>query len=235
MKNFKLLLATTAILSTGLAMSVLADASLEGKEGTGYARIDAKATFTSPIRLTASNPIYFGLLDPKKGGEVTIEAKFVNPTVTDTKNAIITGAGSIYPQHAGSIMLTGGGLSDDMGDIEDAIADNSTYTSNDPENPHPLEGQSKAGSYIQLALEGETIALTETDTSAGSTADSTKTCGTVKNLTQGMPRVNGTGADRELEIPLGGTLEINQNYNPSGNWGGCSGHTTVTYVINNPW
>ena len=208
MKNLKLLLATTAILSTTLAISTYA--GVEGDPtGTGYARIEASAAFTSPIRLQSTSKIFFGLLDPARGGEVTIEPDFEKVSITDTKNAIIANSSTGLTPRVGAIKLGGGALSEHVSGAHGSPSDNFD---------------------VQLDLVGETITLTETSTYDNSSA-SGATCGTVKNLTQGPSRVGGSGSDRYLEIPLGGTLEINSSYQPSTDSTACTGHTTVTYVV----
>ena len=96
MKNFKLLLATTAMLSMG-AMAANAE--------TGNFSITAQAAFTSPIQASTSY-IQFGLLDPVVGGNV-----IVNPDGTFEGNAVLTPVGNALSPQAGSVTLYGGAIS----------------------------------------------------------------------------------------------------------------------------
>jgi len=66
MKNYKLLLATTAILSVGAFM---ANAEFKNPE----VDVKAKASFVTSIT-TSVEPISFGVIDPRAGGSVSIDA-----------------------------------------------------------------------------------------------------------------------------------------------------------------
>ena len=99
MKNFKLLLATTAILSMG-AMAVNADpASLTSNQ----AYLDIQAEFVNPITATPVSPLKFSMILADEGGKtviVTPEGTLSNSsTATVLKNSV----------SAGKIEFTGGG------------------------------------------------------------------------------------------------------------------------------
>ena len=76
MKNFKLLLATTAILSTGFAMNVKAI----GVKGNETAIIPVFLDIVAPISFTVEHPLDFG----------RIMAKDVNSMVVDIDNSGVT-------------------------------------------------------------------------------------------------------------------------------------------------
>ena len=112
MKNFKLLLATTAILSTGLAVVAMADGEYVG-DPTGSVTLKASANFTTPIHASVES-LFFGELDPVKGGTVVVGADG-----SFSGDAIITASSSSYNPFPGTIYLWGGMISDWVDDGED--------------------------------------------------------------------------------------------------------------------
>ena len=100
MKNKFLLLGATALLSTSLAMGVMAV-----ENPTGSVTLKAYAVFTTPIH-AAVETLYFGMLDPVKDGTVVVGADG-----SFSGDAIITASSSNRNPLPGTITLWGGFIS----------------------------------------------------------------------------------------------------------------------------
>lgn len=86
MKNLKLLLATTAILSAGVAINANADLSYES------VGLDARVMFASPLTAESIKPISFGLLDLTTASKKTMT---VNADGTYSGDVKVLGDGSL--------------------------------------------------------------------------------------------------------------------------------------------
>ena len=210
MKKFNLLLATTAILSTGLAICAMAVDEYDGPD-TGTAVLKASAEFTSPIRAFAS-PVYFGLLDPAIGGDVTVEPNYSESTY---EGAAAIGYGSTAPR-SGYIALYGGAVSSNI------------------DSGNVVQGDT--GFIVFDDLSHKTITLIETGSVTQENPNG-NICGTVTTFTEGgyilgNDHTYGDGYASALTIPIGATLSIKEGYQPSDSKVECEGQTTVTYMLN---
>ena len=211
MKNFKLLLGATALLST-TALIVNADFN--------SATIGANVQFASPSVATQGNDIYFGYLDPAAGGILT-----VNPDGTFTGTAKVISAGGAYPIRSGSIKFSGGMIPAIAGDSYSLDTETDTYTQN-MNSEHPNDPNQF---LVKLALDGAKIDMYKGNYN-NEDISSNPSCGYVDNLTQGNASWDGT----YYTLRIGGTLNLDfdDDYADSdGSYSGCSGKTTVTYVL----
>ena len=203
MKNKFLLLGATALLSTGLAMGVMAEDEYDGPD-TGTAVLKATASFTSPIRADAG-PIEFGTLDPVIGGDVTVSA-------TSARSA--TGAAIISDgrSNRGYIDLWGGRVSYDI--------DGGNVIDGDYVIFDGLQGKT-----ITLIEKGSVTQENPNGTTCGTVTDFE-----IGPYEYGTTSYEESTVS-VLEIPVGATLSIQEGYTPSGNITACEGSTTVTYLL----
>ena len=207
MKNIKLLLATTAMLSIG---AIAANADFN------QATIRATASFASPSTATQGDAIIFGILDPNAGGTLT-----VNPDGTFEGTAkVIENGGSYGSINSGSIKFSGGRIPLAAGDSYSLDAQTGAYT----QNLSSFAPNDQNQFLVKLALDGARIDMYRSGDSYS------PSCGYVDNLTQG----NASWDGEYYTLRIGGTLnlEFDNDYPDSdGEYIGCMGSTTLTYVI----
>ena len=231
MRNFKLLLATTAILSTSMAANVCA----EGETPVTAANYSNRASATLTATIDIYNPItmtngYINFPIITTGNMNNYDSVKVKLNYDGTIDYANSTAQIVNESHgSGPIKITGGDIgayrSSFVGKTGDVLA--STLAGH---NSTGADGYKVwAGGNYSLAV-ADTIPMYELDTS-GSQATSTL-CGEVSDL-QRYWNYN-TALDNNkggFEVSFGGTFTVDSDYNPTVGHRRCRGSTTVTLLV----
>ena len=205
MKNFKLLLASTAILSTG-ALAVLATPSTAPQSVT--AQFGADIVIVEPALMTGGN-ISFPTMLATGGRVVTVDATgavdssstatFADPNPTASVNPIIiSGAdiGSMYDDSNGA----------------DTSFDINNYS---------------GWSQIQMPPK---ITLTDVSTNqSGKCGDVTGFTPGTPSFGKDIMEEGGSEV-RTIRFPYGATFTMKEGFHPENGYANCKGSATVTYI-----
>ena len=203
MKNFKLLLATTAILSTG-ALAVLADPTPVFNNDTVSPVIYAEAIIIKPLTVSSSSeePINFGSMVFEKGKYVTINT--AGEIDTNASNATTYDV----QRRAARVHLSGTGTIGNM-----------IYgMNNDPEEEYTDdELTADISPYITFTIPDITL-----------TAENNINCGKVDSFEQKYHLANDG-----IDVYIGGkfTMSNNDITMPASGFLNCSGNVTATLVF----
>ena len=225
MKNFNLLLATTALLSTG-ALAVMA--ATDSVSTTLKANINLYSPFTINGKggliqfpaITVSPQDDSGVIKITVRPDGTVDESQSNAQIFNAwgSNGIATGA------KTEAITISGGDIGGLAESYENATTDEEIAAIDDEFNN--AVGDSDFNDNYNVSLSANEIAM-EVD---GDGAP----CGTVKNLTR---RWHYDKANNALELRFGGTFELykdtenNKFFAPGANgYTGCSGEITVTFM-----
>ena len=102
MKNFKLLLATTAILSTG-ALMVNATSNME----SAYGKLKIYATLVKPLVITQNDWLGFGIITGHKGKKVIVETDGTLGTESDNIVVAQKSTSQMTSFQAGKLTISG--------------------------------------------------------------------------------------------------------------------------------
>ena len=209
MKNKFLLLGATALLSTGLAMNVMAED--EGPEPHGLYSADtvspviyAKATIVKPLTVSSSSeePIDFGTMVFEKGKHVTINTSGqIDENSTDA---------TVYDTQRSSARIHLSGTS--------TIANMVDGMNNHPEEEYPDdELTADISPYITFTIPDITL-----------TTENNINCGKVDSFEQKYHLANDG-----IDVYIGGkfTMSNNDITMPASGFLNCSGNVTATLVF----
>ena len=232
MKNFKLLLASTAILSTGLVMGALADG--ETPTAATYtnrtsATLETSIRIFSPISMTNGKLDFPDITTTAKTGVDSVKVKvkpngeidYSETTAQLIGNGINNGRAYIQP-----IKITGG----DVGDYKSAYtAEGADAAALDEYYNAELSGI--FDDYYDVVVADSTIPMyiQNSDTSVA-----TNHCGDVGSLERYWHyNTSLNGGKGGLELSFGGTFTLDSDFDPTDSGGGvrCIGSTTVTLFI----
>ena len=231
MKNFKLLLASTAILSTGLALNVKAEDESSAYTNTVHSTLRASVGIFSPLTMT-DGAIDFGEITTygRNGNNIKIK---VNPDGSIDQSV---STAQVVRNPSVTTMYLGGGDLGEIGiiraDVEAIIAEGiggeHGYTQDNMDEATYMLALFN-GTYSGLSM-GE-ISLVLSNPTFNLEDGDENTCGEVSGL---IPTWKYTGTEgKEVEIRFGGTFTLDSVYTPENGNDICIGSTTVTLIKNN--
>ena len=211
MKNFKLLLATTAMLS---ATAIVANAD---DLTSNQANLEVRASFLKPIQAIPETYLGFGIILADEGGKsvvVTPAGELGTPGEGKTQATMISSAGwTNYYDGDNGRYTTYSSLN--AGKIRYKGIGNDTW---DGANTMEMSA-ALANAAAKVTFSNDPVTLT-----SHNGADDGVTCGTVTNFTK-----NFTQDGNDLILNIGGELTT-ADLSSAGNSLVCVGNTTVTLV-----
>ena len=218
MRNFKLLLATTAILSTGLAANVLADDPAPVTEANysnrASATLSTSIQIISPMTMTNGSISFPTITTTNMNNYESVKVKVNYDGTIDYANStaqIISKSSYITP-----ITIIGG----DIGSLKSTF-DGKTGDELASAIAYYNSGGSWAGGMYSLQV-ADTIPMYDNNTNT--------LCGEVSDLQKYW--YYDTALDNNkggFKVKFGGTFTVDSDYNPTGGLGRCSGGATVTF------
>ena len=232
MKNFKLLLATATILSTGLVLNVKADCESSAYTNTVHSTLNATVGIFSPFNMT-DGTIDFGDITTygRNGNNIKIKVNPDGSIDQSVSTAQVVRNPSVTTMYLGGGRLGVDDISAYRANAEAVIAQGvggggiPSYTQSDIDEARAFL-DTVDGTYSGLT--NVTFSLVLSDPTFNLEDGVGNTCGEVSGLVPTWKLTNTEG--KEIELRFGGTFTLDSEYTPSNGYDACSGSTTVTFV-----